>query len=134
MHSEVPHVILHNDDSSTFSVPSTVNFIDVNNNGSSTNSNLNDITFIRENILIDDANDIIKVFNVPRTIQTSIALKELRTIESNLSVSNHRGWSGMLNLANICTTQLLKVICPGPSYDLLRLQLSEKLAYKEKER
>ena len=77
---------MNNDDSSTISIPSTV---DVNNNHSPTNSNLNAITFIRENILIDDVNDIIKVFNVPRTIQSSIASKELRSKESNLSVTNH---------------------------------------------
>ena len=39
----------------------------------------------------------------------------------------------MLNLANICTTQLLKAICPGPSYDLLRLQRSEKLIDENKQ-
>ena len=133
MLSEVLPAIFDNDGLSTTSVPSTVNVLEDNNNGSPTNSNLNDITFSHENILINDVKDIIKVFNVPRTIRTSIASKELRSRESNLSVSNHRGWSGMLNLANICTTQLLKAICPGPSYDLLRLQLSEKLAYKEKE-
>ena len=133
IHSEVSPAISNNDDSATISIPSTVDVIDVNNNESLTNRNLNDITLSRENILIDDVNDMIKVFNVPRTIRTSIASKELRSREPNLSVSNHRGWLGMLNLANICTTQLLKAICPGPSYDLLRLQLSEKLIGKENE-
>ena len=62
MLSEVQPAIFHNDGSSTISVPSTVNELDDNNNGSPTNSNLNDITFNHENILINDAKDIIKVF------------------------------------------------------------------------
>ena len=134
IHSEITPAILNNDnDSTTISIPSTVNVLDVldaNNTDAYTNINLNGTTFTTD-ISIDDVNNIIKVFNVPKTIQTSIASKELRTRESNLSMSNRRGWLGMLNLANICTTQLLKAICPGPSYDLLRAQLSEKLIDKE---
>ena len=41
--------------------------------------------------------------------------------------SNPQGWSGMTNMIQICTNQLISIICPGPSGTNLRQSLAQKL-------
>ena len=71
--------------------------------------------------------DITKYFKLPKTILSSIASEEQRRTDENIMQSNPRGWLGMTNMIQMCTNQMMDIICPGPSRPYFRKTLAQKL-------
>ena len=75
-------------------------------------------------------NQLIDSFKLPKTIKTSLPTEFERKTEANITETNQRGGLGMLNLMQMCTNQMIDIVCPGPSRNHIRHSLAQRLMMK----
>ena len=76
---------------------------------------------------ISNLNQLVDSFKLPKTIKTSLPTELERKTEANITETNQRGGLGMLNLLQMCTNQMIDIVCPGPSRNHLRHSLAQRL-------
>ena len=65
--------------------------------------------------------DMINCFNLPQKINCQL---------DQVSNDGAQGWSGMTNIIQICTDQLISIICPRPLGTNLQHSLAQKMIMK----
>ena len=69
---------------------------------------------------ISNLNQLVDSFKLPKTIKTSLPTELERKTEANITETNQRGGLGMLNLLQMCTNQMIDIVCPGTSRPVLQ--------------